>query len=150
MGNLCKWLKYILDYSGPWRKLNVYETLWYSSQSFKMHCTAMMAASGNLANLSTIPSVKKKLFHEIFLILSPWKKTRTWKFSSRWKKNLTVQKSHQESVKKWDYPWKVGKKCAWKRLPYPRKSSKNYQKMAFRGTFDFYGRKNAGEKTTVR
>ena len=45
------------------------------------------------------------------------------------------------SVKTFDRPWKIGKKCSWMQFSTWEKSRKQAKKKAFTGTFDFHRKK---------
>ena len=62
-------------------------------------------------------------------------------FPSREKKNPPVKKSEKVSVKILDRPWKVRKKCAWKRLCHPWKKPKKGRKWLSRALLIFTGKK---------
>ena len=69
-----------------------------------------------------------------------------WSFPSREKKNPPVKKSEKVSVKILDRPWKVRKKCAWKRLCHPWKKPKKGRKWLSRALLIFTEKK----KTLVK
>ena len=88
-----------------------------------------------------ILNVKKTLVNVINFCAREKKKPcvkiiENFSFPSREKKNPPVKKSYEVSVKNFDRPWKIPKKCAWKPFSIREKSRKKAKK-SFHGHFWF-------------
>ena len=119
-------------------------TAFYPTQDLKFEIFQNAANSkcekNPCAMLKNFAPVKKKAIRENF---------RKMLISFPWKKNPPVKKSEKVSVKILDRPWKVRKKCAWKRLCHPWKKPKKGRKWLSRALLIFTGKKKNTDKQWV-